>query len=110
MTACMGCLTLGVSIADATLASPQRKAAWRVGAGTKFQSQTRRLPPRNISKLDIAGGSDHVSIADATLASPQQRKRNGNYSSPRMFQSQTRRLPPRNVEYALKTRESQCVS
>ncbi len=37
-----------------------------------FQSQTRRLLPRNIILLCHANEGIRVSIADATLASPQQ--------------------------------------
>src|SRR5579883_2135617 len=85
-----------VSIADATLASPQRKAGGelaidagcfnrrrdacfpatlniRIGetGNDKFQSQTRRLLPRNSMSLPPAELDWLVSIADATLASPQ---------------------------------------
>src|SRR5579883_604230 len=62
-----------VSIADATLASPQPPdRLWLSVKGYRFQSQTRRLPPRN-----PASGSN-VGLVYRT------------------FQSQTRRLPPRN--------------
>src|SRR5579884_3939934 len=87
---------LDVSIADATLASPQQRSSIVVSVGMMFQSQTRRLLPRNmiLSLLSYAGidGFNRrrdacfpatravhiasfpaiaVSIADATLASPQ---------------------------------------
>ncbi len=61
-----------VSIADATLASPQHRALPR--------------KPRPC----------RVSIADATLASPQQRDDAGDIKRGE-FQSQTRRLLPRNA-------------
>ncbi len=63
-----------VSIADATLASPQPCHGTPADpAGGRFQSQTRRLLPRNERVYGDAKEADFVSIADATLASPQQR-------------------------------------
>ncbi len=134
----------GVSIADATLASPQHRnprpmhctysfnrrrdacfpatrRAWRRRCSSPtFQSQTRRLLPRNFHREcgKLRGGG--VSIADATLASPQHqdqernRKQTNSFNRRRdacfpatpdipdhldcldEFQSQTRRLLPRN--------------
>src|SRR5579875_30777 len=61
-----------VSIADATLASPQHeRVCGAAGAGGKFQSQTRRLLPRNGILSNHRALRSGVSIADATLASPQ---------------------------------------
>jgi len=85
-----------VSIADATLASPQRLSrhhrwivldgfnrrrdacfpatptiCYELLSGSPFQSQTRRLLPRNISLSQSSLSRWFVSIADATLASPQ---------------------------------------
>src|SRR5579875_1908131 len=137
-----------VSIADATLASPQRRSAPRrySAAGqcfnrrrdacfpatmwaqdvrclnTEFQSQTRRLLPRNLGPLNRRSIPHRVSIADATLASPQRQPPNSRARSKRVsiadatlaspqhrawcsmcnltrsFQSQTRRLLPRNIQ------------
>src|SRR5579875_1180625 len=42
-------------------------------APIKFQSQTRRLLPRNAAHTNLTTEALTVSIADATLASPQQR-------------------------------------
>ncbi len=91
-------MLLSVSIADATLASPQpAPAAGAPLARVTFQSQTRRLLPRNVA--GFAGGQAPfwVSIADATLASPQQRDDAGDIKRGE-FQSQTRRLLPRNAQ------------
>ncbi|SRR5579884_11966 len=85
-----------VSIADATLASPQRRPNGQAPPMTsRFQSQTRRLLPRNVQDFATADWhylrfnrrrdacfpatqagraarpAAYVSIADATLASPQ---------------------------------------
>jgi len=110
-----------VSIADATLASSQlptgtywsvdppcfnrrRDACFlatsstsqRLAESSMFQSQTRRLLPRNEVEWRGSQRLREVSIADATLASSQPygtiSKDNGFYE----FQSQTRRLLPRN--------------
>src|SRR5579884_4268271 len=111
-----------VSIADATLASPQRRfGSRRPSTYTGFQSQTRRLLPRNIHKPAERDCVSIVSIADATLASPQpfccrrrflrcqrfNRRRDACFpatssslkssASSSSFQSQTRRLLPRNL-------------
>src|SRR5579875_1406034 len=61
-----------VSIADATLASPQHQGYPLRYMLTMFQSQTRRLLPRNHAERFDYAGQLTVSIADATLASPQQ--------------------------------------
>src|SRR5579885_1353484 len=47
-------------------------ATRRPTAGWMFQSQTRRLLPRNYTIQYVGGKIIFVSIADATLASPQQ--------------------------------------
>ncbi len=60
-----------VSIADATLASPQHQGYPLRYMLTMFQSQTRRLLPRNHAERFDYAGQITVSIADATLASPQ---------------------------------------
>ncbi len=110
-----------VSIADATLASPQPVYLLSRSSQQKlFQSQTRRLLPRNLIGWLTSGGPQTVSIADATLASPQRcawslkrdessgfnRRRDAcfpatdylivEWSDGTEFQSQTRRLLPRN--------------
>ncbi len=43
-----------------------------MSASGLFQSQTRRLLPRNLGQMLVNIAADYVSIADATLASPQQ--------------------------------------
>src|SRR5579875_3568426 len=149
-----------VSIADATLASPQRRSAPRrySAAGqcfnrrrdacfpatmwaqdvrclnTEFQSQTRRLLPRNLGPLNRRSIPHRVSIADATLASPQRQPPNSRARSKRVsiadatlaspqhrawcsmcnltreFQSQTRRLLPRNLRYGNMTLIPTCFN
>src|SRR5579885_947005 len=91
----------GVSIADATLASSQQTLIYRHSrSGDEFQSQTRRLLPRNAYSAPLASPTIAdslnrrrdacflatkaisetlpmpaiVSIADATLASSQQKR------------------------------------
>ncbi len=75
-----------VSIADATLASPQR-CAGRIAImlDDEFQSQTRRLLPRNVSSFRFPLFHRFVSIADATLASPQHGERAAIAVSERCF-------------------------
>ncbi len=60
-----------VSIADATLASPQLTTIRWLYKDGLFQSQTRRLLPRNMAGECGVLRVSVVSIADATLASPQ---------------------------------------
>ncbi len=100
----------------------------------QFQSQTRRLLPRNMAILDTRLHIDRVSIADATLASSQRwlamrlgrqfscfnRRRDACFLATAhntcagrhgdWFQSQTRRLLPRNfstASYISRTRSFQ---
>ncbi len=62
-----------------------------------FQSQTRRLLPRNMACHLKECCHLKVSIADATLASSQlSERRRADQKEKRKFQSQTRRLLPRN--------------
>src|SRR5579884_1449219 len=86
-----------VSIADATLASPQPHTNYQHQTGHRwFQSQTRRLLPRNLHRLLLSNNLQNVSIADATLASPQPQISELIKQTQDAFQSQTRRLLPRN--------------
>src|SRR5579884_237635 len=66
---------------------------------TEFQSQTRRLLPRNIMSAAENDIPRFVSIADATLASPQHDVGLGGSHDLDVFQSQTRRLLPRNIHF-----------
>src|SRR5579884_4300081 len=72
----------------------------KVGAcrGVLFQSQTRRLLPRNRDFRTFVSDGYRVSIADATLASPQPVACTNGAVIPGLFQSQTRRLLPRNID------------
>src|SRR5579875_2989794 len=87
-----------VSIADATLASPQRNCApGKSQAVNRFQSQTRRLLPRNLPCICTR-------LLPMVLFQSQTRRllpRNGydlaSLGTDDEFQSQTRRLLPRNV-------------
>src|SRR5579875_2019642 len=66
-----------------------------------FQSQTRRLLPRNSVGATDPQTLGLVSIADATLASPQPLVHVATQSQLPGFQSQTRRLLPRNLRSSL---------
>ncbi len=73
-----------------------------------FQSQTRRLLPRNKFYLPTLWREEFVSIADATLASPQPSHWKRLTRGLMGFQSQTRRLLPRNPNQNVGLRPTGC--
>src|SRR5579884_954383 len=77
-----------------------------------FQSQTRRLLPRNVHLIFPLRWIAIVSIADATLASPQPRLNPRRYTPGNVFQSQTRRLLPRNAQklYSMAVRSAVSIA
>ncbi len=75
---------------------------------TRFQSQTRRLLPRNFLCQEALLCLSNVSIADATLASPQRRWQRASTSRDGSFQSQTRRLLPRNQDSLFDDEQAVC--